>query len=257
MNEKPIALVTIDNDGCLVRDELSNYNLDFAEKMREYSRRSKASPGKPFPQFTFLTGRPQPFVECMQKLFEVSLPAVFENGAGVDLGGQSMAELDPRIDDDALDRLARARSLLRRTVMKEIPSFIQPGKDGSVSVIAKDPADRPRMFEACQALTELTDLGFRTVRGARAVDVLLPGIDKGSGFDRLLAKLDRTPDEVGGIGDTSGDVVFLEKCAFSGAPANAVDAVRECVDYVSPYEAEAGVLDIMNRIVQRNMELSG
>lgn len=257
MSEIPIKLVVIDNDGCLILDEFSNYDLEFVAKMREYAVQAKTSPGIPVPQFTFITGRSQPFVECMQKLFAVDLPAIFENGAGLDLGGQSVSELDPGIDEETLERLGKARVSLRHTVMRDIPSFFQPGKDGSISIIPRDAADRQRLWEACEEWERTHDFEFEVIRGVRCVDIVPPGVDKGVGFDRLLARLSLSPSEVAGIGDSRGDLRFMKRCVWSGAPANAVQEVRDVATYVSPFDATAGVLDIMERLIARNRRLIG
>jgi len=256
MKTLPLSLVVIDNDGCLIRNEFSSYDLEFVEKMRQFARRADASPGNPVPRFTFITGRPQPYVECLQKLFDISIPAIFENGAGLDLGGQSVSELDPRIDEAALDELAAARSLLRRTVMKEIPSFFQPGKDGTITLISRHASDRPRLWETCRALAEREHLGLQVIRAVRGVDLTLPGIDKGTGLAWLLRRMDLTAAQVAGVGDSAGDLRFLALCRWSGAPANAAAEVHSAVTYVSPHEAEAGVLDIMEQLVRFNEKLN-
>jgi hydroxymethylpyrimidine pyrophosphatase-like HAD family hydrolase len=252
---KPISLVVIDNDGCLVLDQYTNYDLAFVEKMRAFAREAEKGPGNPVPLFTFITGRPQPFVECMQKMFEISLPAIFENGAGMDLGGQSRVAVHPNISEDAVDGLLDARRILRRTVMKEIPSFFQPGKDLSITIIPHDPADKPRLFDLSNEVCEREGLNFEVMIAMRAVDFMLPGTNKGDGLEWLAEHMGHPLDQVAGIGDTSGDVAFLTRCAFGAAPANAVDPVKQAADYVSPHEAQAGVLDILDKIIARNNEL--
>ena len=256
MAAKPIRLVVIDNDGCLIRDEFSDYDLAFVQRMRDYSQRAASEPDGPVPPFTFITGRPQPYVECLQKLFGVSLPAVYENGAGLDLGGQSVSELDPLIDDVVLDRLAEVRRELRLGIMREIPSFFQPGKDGSISVIARNADDRARLWNKCEAWGRESAADLQVIRGVRCVDIVPEGVDKGRGFERLIERVGLEADEVAGIGDSSGDLRFMGRCAWSGAPSNAVERVREVATYVSPHEAEAGVLDIMERLVEHNAAVS-
>ena len=250
-----ISLVAIDNDGCLIADETSMYDLAFVAKMRGYAQVAEARPDGPVPRFTFLTGRPQPFVECMTKAFGVKVPAIFENGAGMDLG-RSRVEFEPRVDDDAFERLAKVRSVLRKTVMREIDTFMQPGKDVSVTVIPQDAANRQRVFERCAEIIEREGLGVDVVRAARGADILLPGIDKGTGLDWLVSKLGLTHAEVAGIGDSKGDLPFLPRCGWSACPANAVEEIRDVATYVSPYEAERGVLDIMERIIELNGSVS-
>ena len=46
MAAQPISLVVIDNDGCLIRDEFSNYDLAFVQRMREYAARRAAWLGR-------------------------------------------------------------------------------------------------------------------------------------------------------------------------------------------------------------------
>ncbi len=252
MTDTPMLLVAIDNDGCLIRNQHVPFDLEFAARMRDYAHRGEEAPGRPVPQFTFLTGRPQPFVECLQKVFGTSLPAIYEYGAGLDLGGESRAMLHPKIDDDALVELARLRSLLRGTVLKDIPSFIQPGKDGIISVIPYDMADHGRLMDACEELAEREKLPFAVVRAVRAMDFMLPGINKAAGLVWLAEYMDIPVEQIAGIGDSRGDLDFLQKCAWAGCPANAVDAVKDVVDYVSPHEAHEGVLDIMEKIIEKN-----
>jgi hydroxymethylpyrimidine pyrophosphatase-like HAD family hydrolase len=253
MTDPIISLIAIDNDGCLTRGENSGYDLHFVDLMRDYAQRAKAAPADPMPEFTFITGRPQPFVECMQKMFQVDLPAIFENGAGLDHGG-SVVERNPRIDDDAMAMLADAKKLLDGTVMREIPSFFQPGKDYSATVIARNADDRPRLWDACLELHQREKPGVAFVRAMRGTDVVVDGVDKGSGLEWLASTMGLTADRIAGIGDSAGDVPFLKLCKWSGAPANATDDVHSIVDYSSPHEAEAGVLDILERVTRMNRE---
>ena len=246
-----IALVAIDNDGCLLRNETSMYDLSFVMKMRNYAEQAEEDPDGPVPRFTFLTGRPQPYVECMTKTFGVTVPAIFESGGGMDLG-RSRIELAPEADDAALETLDRARAVFRRTVLTETPGFLQPGKDVTITVIPHDASQRPHVYERVAEIVEQESLDLTVIRAARGADVLLPGIDKGTGLDWLRAKLDLTRDEVAGIGDSRGDIPFLEKCGWSACPANAVDDIRNISTYISPYEAEEGVLDIMERVIDMN-----
>ena len=50
-----------------------------------------------------------------------------------------------------------------------------------------------------------------------------------------------------GVGDALGDIAFLTLVGFSAAPSNAEPEVKALVDYVSPYEYERGLLDIVER----------
>jgi hypothetical protein len=79
--------------------------------------------------------------------------------------------------------------------------------------------------------------------------VLPSGIDKGSGLSAALARLSIAPAEVVGIGDAENDLAFLRFCGLSVAVANAIDSLKEQVDYVTRAEFGAGAMEIIDRVI--------
>ena len=54
-----------------------------------------------------------------------------------------------------------------------------------------------------------------------------------------------------GVGDSDPDLGFLRLVRHSAAPANATPAVRAAVDYVAARAHGLGLLEIVERIIQR------
>ena len=48
-----------------------------------------------------------------------------------------------------------------------------------------------------------------------------------------------------GVGDSDSDLPFLALTGYNAAPANANQAVKQAVQYVSPYPTVEGVRDIL------------
>jgi 3-deoxy-D-manno-octulosonate 8-phosphate phosphatase (KDO 8-P phosphatase) len=58
-------------------------------------------------------------------------------------------------------------------------------------------------------------------------------IHKGPGFEELAAEMHLQPSELAYMGDDVNDLPALNRCGFSGAPADAVEEVKTAVHFVS------------------------
>jgi hydroxymethylpyrimidine pyrophosphatase-like HAD family hydrolase len=84
------------------------------------------------------------------------------------------------------------------------------------------------------------------------VEVRPRGINKGVGAQRVAAILGIPLESMAGVGDSDPDLSYLTQVGFSAAPANATDAVRKAVTYVSQKPFGAGLLEIVTLVEQRN-----
>jgi HAD superfamily hydrolase (TIGR01484 family) len=82
-----------------------------------------------------------------------------------------------------------------------------------------------------------------------AVMVLPKGIDKASGLKAGLEHLSLTPAAVVGVGDAENDLAFLRLCGFTAAVENALPAVKEQVNWVTPSARGAGVAELIDHIL--------
>lgn len=79
-----------------------------------------------------------------------------------------------------------------------------------------------------------------------AVMCLPPGINKASGLAAALEVLGLSPLNVIGVGDAENDHAFLTACGYSVAVANALEAVKAGVDWVTEADHGAGVEELIH-----------
>jgi hydroxymethylpyrimidine pyrophosphatase-like HAD family hydrolase len=82
-----------------------------------------------------------------------------------------------------------------------------------------------------------------------ALMVLPKGVDKASGLDAALAELVLLPASVAAIGDAENDIIFLRRCGYAVAVANAIPAVKAMADLVTTGVRGAGVEEFIASVL--------
>ena len=97
---------------------------------------------------------------------------------------------------------------------------------------------------------ESVDLNKRRVDKLH-LDIYIPGCkDKLTAVEELCAEKGLSLDEVLYIGDDVNDLPLLKAVGFSCCPNDAVNSVREAVDYISPLAGGTGVIrDIADKLL--------
>lgn len=103
------------------------------------------------------------------------------------------------------------------------------------------------------------EIGFLSGRRSRQVAVraaelevklVLQGVaDKVQAFETICRDKELTPEQVAYMGDDLPDIRLLKRVGFSAAPANAVAAVKEAVDYVTSAKGGRGALREMIQLI--------
>lgn len=218
--EQLIKVYACDIDGCLAAAAHADYDLELLGRMADHNRRSGSD--ETVPALTLVTGRPHAYVDAVTQLLAIDLPVSFENGAGLATRRPYRAWLR----DDLGSAVGELKAF--GEVVEQRPGLtLQLGKEASLSVfpleVGRDLDDLER-----EVRDLLDDGGFSLLLdpSTDCVNVLVPGVDKRSGFDWLLEELGVDARAVAGIGDSVGDLGWLQRCAVSIAPANAVPEVR-------------------------------
>ena len=81
------------------------------------------------------------------------------------------------------------------------------------------------------------------------LNVLLPGVNKGTALQWLMNELDVEPGQVMAIGDCEADVPMLKVAGVPVVVANADEATRSCARYVVPSNEEGGVAVAVERFM--------
>lgn len=242
----PIRLVVVDIDGCLVAVEHASYDLQALARLAELNRRSRFDSA--VPPLTILSGRPHPYVDALMQMLDITLPAIFENGAGLALRSPYGARYRQEVERGR-DHLARLES----EVASQPGMTIQPGKSASLTVFPEEAASGTGDVERVLAeILERQRLDLVIDPAHECVNVLVPGVDKGLGLSWLADEAGVAPAEIAGIGDSIGDLAWLELCGLAVAPANADERLRARVDSVSEHDDIEAVLELYLGVVEVN-----
>jgi len=246
-NSNEIQLIVSDIEGCLSPGKgvplemsqlarLQSYNLAAAEQCR--------------PPMTLCTGRPQPFVEAFAQMLAVFMPCVCENGALIYNPKTDETHIHPSINPEQIGALSDLRKLLENEVMQRIPHRREPGKEICISLNpVACPEDYPaRIRVLYEALLPEVDVAlFNITHSASAVDITPKGIDKAAGV-RFLSEMTGIPlAAMLGIGDTRGDLPFLEIVGSVAVPANAQEELKTLAAHQAESRSAAGVWELVQR----------
>lgn len=107
-----------------------------------------------------------------------------------------------------------------------------------------------RPFER-QALDAIRECGLelQVIFNKDAVMILPSGTNKMTGLCSALKELKLSPHNVIGVGDAENDHAFLNSCECSVGVANAIDALKERVDYVTATNHGAGVAELIEKLI--------
>ena len=97
------------------------------------------------------------------------------------------------------------------------------------------------------AMAPFADHLTPNLSGDHWLDIMNPGIDKGSGLRILLDRFGVKPEECMAFGDYENDIAMLRLCGESYAMANATDDVKAVCRHVAPSNDEAGVMQVLYR----------
>lgn len=243
-----IKWIITDIDGCISPEESVPWDLDAFGHFARLSR--DASEGKEtLPPLTLCTGRPQPYAEALMKILDVRAPAICESGAVLYSLHDNWARFGPGVTQKKLEGLRAVRRFLETDILPTYPGVLfQFGKEAHLSVFSEKPEVFDRIIPDIEAFIAKTELPPLDITASHYyLNIALDGVDKGSTLRVLLDELHITRAEAAGIGDTEGDLPLRDAVGYFACPANAKDAVKAVSDYVSPYPALQGVLDILTR----------
>jgi hydroxymethylpyrimidine pyrophosphatase-like HAD family hydrolase len=237
-----IRLLVFDIDGVLTDGEARALDLPLLKQLAELNRLARQDASRP--AVTVCTGRPAPYVEVLLQAIDGHLPGVYENGAGLYVPETYRFLPHPALHGPA--PLAAVRRRLVETLVQSGFAYFQPGKEYSLTLFAANPEETLRLRE--EAVVALGHLAAEVdfLYSPSCLNILPRGMHKWLGIEFLASHSGYRPDEMLGVGDSDVDVPFLENVGYSAAPANANEAVRKVVQYVSPRRSSQGVRDILS-----------
>jgi len=239
-----IDLAVVDIDGCLTPGVASDWNWDVLRFILDLNLRARC--GEAVPAVTLCTGRQQPYVEVLMQAIGAHQPGIYENGCGLYFPTTYRFAEHPLITAAAREALVDARADLYREVVASGLAYFQPGRDASLSVFPSSHVSVRDLLRVVAEVLQTYDASLTIQNSAACVDITPKGIDKGAGLRWLAKEVEIPLAHIGGIGDSTSDLSFLQLVGDCAAPANAMAEVKALAAYVSPHEDGEGVVDILN-----------
>jgi hydroxymethylpyrimidine pyrophosphatase-like HAD family hydrolase len=249
-----IRSVIIDIDGCLTSKTFGEpLDIESLQAIQQISADYGSDPT--IPMLILNTGRDANHTELMAKILDAFHYFIVEAGAAiVSVHG---AELKYHVHDAITQEKLEQFNTLQVQFFEQYPQYqkyLQYGKKFMVTFLFEnDNIDKARCAIDLRDFINGNELEFQVDEGHNFINITFPNITKGSGLE-LLFTIDPTfqPENVAGIGDSTGDWDFLRLCAFSACPSNASAQLKEQCDYTALNQEAKGTLEILRYIIKRN-----
>ena len=155
-------------------------------------------------------------------------------------------ETTPILDEERKQALQDLLLEIDSAVVKSGKAYWQPGKSVCYTLFAHHPLEITDFLDEVKAIVANYQGQFSIAQAKLALNIYPAGINKGTGLHWLAEVTDIPVEQMAGVGDTSGDVDFLQLVGYPAAPHNATDDVKAVVGYVSPKVDIAGLMDILD-----------
>lgn len=238
----PYSLLATDYDGTLAKDgRVEQSTLEALERWRQTGR-----------SLVMVTGRQLDDLMRVCSCLDLFEYVIAENGALLyePASQQEMLLAEPpppELAETLRDRIAgldhafEASSEFSKLIHTENIAAVGEGR---VVVATWLPH-----LETVHTLLEELRLDSSIILNKEAVMVLPKGVDKATGLESAIRQLDIEFEHTVGVGDAENDLPFLLRCGLSVAVANALDEVKQQVQWVTDRSRGAGVAELIERVL--------
>jgi HAD superfamily hydrolase (TIGR01484 family) len=133
-------------------------------------------------------------------------------------------------------------------VMELIRRGVKPVSTGRVIVATW----RPHETTVIEVIRDL-GLEMQVIFNKGAVMILPSGVNKATGLNAALHELGLSPHNVVGVGDAENDHAFLALCECSVAVKNALDTLKERVDWVTSAGHGDGTVELIQALIATDL----
>ena len=218
-------ILASDYDGTIAQDEM--VSDDTVEKLKQLKISNR--------KIALVTGREMPDLERVFPNFKVFDYIVAENGALIYNTATSTEELLGPAPDMAFVQELKKRGVAPLSVGKVIVATWEPHQNTVLDVIKEFGYERQIIFN----------------KGA--VMILPPGINKATGLQALLEKLNLSEHNAVAVGDAENDSAMFSIAECAVAVSNALPALKETVDLVTEGDHGTGVGELIDKLIANDL----
>ncbi len=253
--QNPIRLIVTDVDGCLTEERATAFNLTNFAWLRDYNAKAQAGESGIAP-LTLCTGRPQPYVEALVKMLNITLTSISENGGILyELKTNRYTYL---VDDlgEGDGHLLKLKKKISEKILPKIETSFQPGKETHLTLISPDHPTIEKVHQMLQNDFQEDLNGYLLTISENCINITPKHFDKGTALLKLSELLQIPLQQMAAIGDSEGDLPFMRLAGYPMSPANAVPAVKSICHYVAEKRYTAGLIEIIEKCVEINRKIS-
>ncbi len=239
-----MKLIVLDADGVLSKGEAQPFDLSLLARLRDLNRRARQ--GEAIPAVTLNTGRPSAYVEAVMQAIDGWQPALYESGSGLYFPETYLFETTPLLTASQKAKLQQVISRVDKAVVQTGRAYWQPGKTVCYTLFAHPPLTIADFTAEVQAIAAEVSDQFVVTPAVLALNIHPAGIDKGTGLRWLADVTGIAPADMGGAGDSAGDIDFLQLVGHPAAPVNATPEVKAVAHYVTSRPDSEGLHDILD-----------
>lgn len=218
-------ILASDYDGTLAHHErVSEVTLEKLEHLKRSNRK-----------LVLVTGRELPDLERVFPEYGIFDHIVAENGALLYTPSNGNEELLGPAPDEAFVNALKAKGVAPISVGKVIVATWEPHQNTVLDVIKDHGIERQVIFN----------------KGA--VMILPPGINKATGLQTLLQRLNYSEHNVVAIGDAENDSAMMQVVECAVAVNNALPALKDASDHVTVGDHGKGVMEIIDALVDDDL----
>ncbi|MCK5725427.1 MAG: HAD family phosphatase [Thiotrichaceae bacterium] len=226
--------IAIDIDGCITNGKGEIVSPSSLSSLHTLNTKGK------FKAF-LCTGRSAPYVEAIAQVTGIAEWAVCENGAYLYNPMTDELHYHPLVTKATLSSLNEFLMLMQKSEYKKLCS-LELGKSVCISLNPKNIS----IEELFNVLSSVVDKDILYINhSTTAVDITPKGINKAAGLLLLSERHNIDLNEVLSIGDSSGDIPFMDISGIRACPKNASDSVKNISHYISEFPTTEGVIDII------------
>jgi HAD superfamily hydrolase (TIGR01484 family) len=244
---KSPRLILIDIDGCLKPPAPAPIDLDVLRALRSFNRECPPTLEQDSCcAISLVSGRAQGEIGILLELIESPVPGICENGVALVFPHGEIVDIDPLVTAESLEGLSHIKRHHLNYLLEKRLIRLKAGREWSITICPLDLEDLSKVEEICTGIISKYNYPLHCLVSRRCVDILPQGVDKGTALHRLASYLNIPVSDIGGIGDSRGDLALLKQAGFSACPQNAHPCVKHVVDYVSQRKFSDGVLEILS-----------
>lgn len=218
-------ILASDYDGTLAHHErVSEATLQKLEHLKRSNRK-----------LVLVTGRELPDLERVFPEYGIFDHIVAENGALLYTPSNGKEELLGPAPDEAFVNALKGKGVAPISVGKVIIATWEPHQNTALDVIKDYGIERQVIFN----------------KGA--VMILPPGINKATGLQALLQRLNYSEHNVVAIGDAENDSAMMQVVECAVAVSNALPALKEASDHVTVGDHGEGVMEIIDALAEDDL----